>query len=192
MHITEIILLGFALAMDCFAVSVTSGSIVKRIATRPMLTMILSFGLFQGGMTMAGWYISSLFSHSVAPIDHWIAFGLLSFIGIQMIRYEADSEKEQHFNPLNYKIILTMAVATSIDALAVGASMAMMQTVNSLHTITLPAAVIALISSVLTIAGLGTGIFAGRTIPFSMSPLGGLILIGIGFKIIIEHSGLCS
>lgn len=78
MYITEAILLGLALAMDCFAVSITSGAIVKHIVLRPMLTMILSFGLFQGAMVLAGWYVSTLFSRILAPIDHWIAFGLLS------------------------------------------------------------------------------------------------------------------
>ena len=74
MYITEAILLGLALAMDCFAVSITSGAIVKHIVLRPMLTMILSFGLFQGAMVLAGWYVSTLFSRILAPIDHWIAF----------------------------------------------------------------------------------------------------------------------
>ena len=78
MYITEAILIGLALAMDCFAVSITSGAIVKHIVLRPMLAMILSFGLFQGAMVLAGWNVSTLFSRFLAPIDHWIAFGLLS------------------------------------------------------------------------------------------------------------------
>ena len=85
MYITEAILLGLALAMDCFAVSITSGAIVKHIVLRPMLTMILSFGLFQGAMVLAGWYVSTLFSRILAPIDHWIAFAILAFLGGRMI-----------------------------------------------------------------------------------------------------------
>ena len=188
MYITEAILLGLALAMDCFAVSITSGAIVKHIVLRPMLTMILSFGLFQGAMVLAGWYVSTLFSRILAPIDHWIAFGLLSAIGIQMIREGFGKKEETKFDPLSYKVILTLAVATSIDAMAVGVSMAFMQ----IGTIAIPAVLIAAISSALTIAGLGTGIFIGRKIPCSIAPVGGLILIGIGIKIIIEHLGLCS
>lgn len=117
MYITEAILLGLALAMDCFAVSITSGAIVKHIVLRPMLTMILSFGLFQGAMVLAGWYVSTLFSRILAPIDHWIAFGLLSAIGIQMIREGFGKKEETKFDPLSYKVILTLAVATSIDAM---------------------------------------------------------------------------
>ena len=107
MYITEAILLGLALAMDCFAVSITSGAIVKHIVLRPMLTMILSFGLFQGAMVLAGWYVSTLFSRILAPIDHWIAFGLLSAIGIQMIREGFGKKEETKFDPLSYKVILT-------------------------------------------------------------------------------------
>ena len=183
MYITEAILLGLALAMDCFAVSITSGAIVKHIVLRPMLTMILSFGLFQGAM---------VFSRILAPIDHWIAFGLLSAIGIQMMREGFGKKEETKFDPLSYKVILTLAVATSIDAMAVGVSMAFMQIGSSWDTIAIPAVLIAAISSALTIAGLGTGIFIGRKIPCSIAPVGGLILIGIGIKIIIEHLGLCS
>ena len=183
MYITEAILLGLALAMDCFAVSITSGAIVKHIVLRPMLTMILSFGLFQGAMVLAGWYVSTLFSRILAPIDHWIAFGLLSAIGIQMIREGFGKKEETKFDPLSYKVILTLAV---------GVSMAFMQIGSSWDTIAIPAVLIAAISSALTIAGLGTGIFIGRKIPCSIAPVGGLILIGIGIKIIIEHLGLCS
>ena len=190
MYITEAILLGLALAMDCFAVSITSGAIVKHIVLRPMLTMILSFGLFQGAMVLAGWYVSTLFSRILAPIDHWIAFGLLSAIGIQMIREGFGKKEETKFDPLSYKVILTLAVATSIDAMAVGVSMAFMQIGSSWDTIAIPAVLIAAISSALTIAGLGTGIFIGRKIPCSIAPVGGLILIGIGIKIIIEHLGV--
>ena len=161
MYITEAILLGLALAMDCFAVSITSGAIVKHIVLRPMLTMI-------------------------------IAFGLLSAIGIQMIREGFGKKEETKFDPLSYKVILTLAVATSIDAMAVGVSMAFMQIGSSWDTIAIPAVLIAALSSALTIAGLGTGIFIGRKIPCSIAPVGGLILIGIGIKIIIEHLGLCS
>ena len=186
MYITEAILIGLALAMDCFAVSITSGAIVKHIVLRPMLAMILSFGLFQGAMVLAGWYVSTLFSRFLAPIDHWIAFGLLSAVGIQMVREGFGKKEETKFDPLSYKVILTLAVATSIDA------MAFMPIGSSWNTIAMPTVLIAAISSALTIAGLGTGIFIGRKIPCSMAPAGGLILIGIGIKIIVEHLGLCS
>ena len=111
MHLTEAILLGLALAMDCFTVSLTSGTIAKRVVARPMLAMTVLFGLFQGGMVAGGWFVSSLFSRILEPIDHWIAFGLLAFIGVQMIREGFRKEEEQKFNPFDYKVILTLAVS---------------------------------------------------------------------------------
>ncbi|MCD8317605.1 MAG: manganese efflux pump MntP family protein [Paraprevotella sp.] len=191
MHITEAILLGLALAMDCFTVSITSGTIAKHIVARSMLTMILLFGLFQGGMVLIGWYVSTLFSHYLAPVDHWIAFGLLAFVGVQMIREGFKKEEKQTFNPLSYKMIITLSFATSIDAMAVGVSMAFMQ-LHTWYAVPVPVTIIAVITSLLTTCGLGAGIFIGRKIPFSTSPIGGLILIGIGIKILIEHLGLFS
>ena len=188
----EIWLLAIGLAMDCFAVSIASGIILKRTQWRPMLVMALAFGLFQALMPFIGWMFAKSFSHLIESIDHWIAFGLLSAIGIQMIREGFGKKEETKFDPLSYKVILTLAVATSIDAMAVGVSMAFMQIGSSWDTIAIPAVLIAAISSALTIAGLGTGIFIGRKIPCSIAPVGGLILIGIGIKIIIEHLGLCS
>ena len=192
MYITEAILLGLALAMDCFAVSITSGAIVKHIVLRPMLTMILSFGLFQGAMVLAGWYVSTLFSRILAPHRPLDCFRIAL-----CHRHPDDSgrlrEKEEtKFDPLSYKVILTLAVATSIDAMAVGVSMAFYANRQQLghHRYSGRPHCRHLVCP--TIAGLGTGIFIGRKIPCSIAPVGGLILIGIGIKIIIEHLGLCS
>lgn len=186
MHVTSSILLGIALAMDCFTVSVASGACAKRVVIRPMLSMVLLFGLFQGGMTWGGWYVSTLFSHILEPIDHWIAFILLAYLGIQMIREGRRPEEEHKFDPLKYKVILTLAVATSIDALAVGVSLSCMS-LQRTYEIGLPVGIIALCSSLFTVAGLTSGILLGRRIPFRTEPIGGLILIGIGVKIMIEH-----
>lgn len=186
MNITESILIGLALAMDCFTVSIASGALVKKVVVRPMLTMILLFGIFQGGMTLAGWRISSIFSHILAPIDHWIAFALLGYLGGRMIYESNKKEEECKFNPLNYRVILTLSVATSIDAMAVGVSMAFMK-MNSWNDVIVPSAIITLLSSLLTLCGLGTGVILGKKIPFKMELLGGLILLGIGIKILIEH-----
>lgn len=186
MTITESILIGLALAMDCFTVSLTTGSIVKRIVPRPMWTMILLFGLFQGGMTLIGWRVSTLFSHYLEPIDHWIAFALLAYIGGRMIIEGFKSEDKKDFNPLSYANILTLSVATSIDAMAIGVSMAFMR-MNTWDSVIGPSIIIAILSSLLTICGLAGGIIAGKKIPFALEPVGGLILIGIGIKILVEH-----
>lgn len=186
MTLTEIILIGIALGMDCFTVSLTSGTLVKRVVPRPMWYMVGLFGLFQGGMTWLGWSVSKLFSLYLESVDHWVAFVLLAYLGARMIYEGFKKEEEQKFNPLNYKVIFTLAVATSIDAMAVGVSLAFMG-LNTWEAIVKPSVLIALISSLLTICGLALGIAAGRKIPFNLSPVGGLILISIGIKILIEH-----
>ena len=189
MYITEAILLGLALAMDCFAVSITSGAIVKHIVLRPMLTMILSFGLFQGAMVLAGWYVSTLFSRILAPIDHWIAFAILAFLGGRMI-LESFKEEEccKLFNPANPKVVLTMAIATSIDALAIGISFAFLG-VQDYTEILPPIGIIGLVSFVMSLIGLIFGIQCGCGIARKLKAelWGGIILVIIGLKILIEH-----
>ena len=175
-----------------FAVSITSGAIVKHIVLRPHAdhdSFVRPLSGSNGLDRMVCQHALQPYSGSHRP--------LICFRIALCHRHPDDSgrlrEKEEtKFDPLSYKVILTLAVATSIDAMAVGVSMAFMQIGSSWDTIAIPAVLIAAISSALTIAGLGTGIFIGRKIPCSIAPVGGLILIGIGIKIIIEHLGLCS
>ena len=121
----EIWLLAVGLAMDCFAISIASGIMLKRTLWRPMLMMAFFFGLFQAGMPLIGWACASTFSHLIEDVDHWIAFGILAFLGVRMVR-ESFKEEEcrQDFDPTRLKVVLMLAVATSIDALAVGVSFA--------------------------------------------------------------------
>lgn len=191
MTILEIIILAIALAMDCFTVSIACGLAQKKVVRGPMTAMIFLFGIFQGGMTLAGWYGGSLFSNIVRPIDHWIAFALLAYLGGKMV-YEAYCPKEDEEECsackkglLRTRNLITMAVATSIDALAVGVSFAFLA-LSSMRLYT-ACLIIALASSLFTLLGLGIGIFAGKRIKFPVEALGGIILIGIGIKILIEH-----
>lgn len=191
MTILEIIILAVALAMDCFTVSIACGLAQKKVVRGPMTAMIFLFGIFQGGMTLAGWYGGSLFSNIVRPIDHWIAFALLAYLGGKMV-YEAYRPKEDEEECsackkglLRTRNLITMAVATSIDALAVGVSFAFLA-LSSMRLYT-ACLIIALASSLFTLLGLGIGIFAGKRIKFPVEALGGIILIGIGIKILIEH-----
>ena len=112
----EIWLLAIGLAMDCFAVSIASGIILKRTRWKPMLIMAFTFGLFQAIMPFIGWMFAKSFSHFIESIDHWIAFAILAFLGGRMI-WESFKEEEccQLFNPTSLKVVFTMAVATSID-----------------------------------------------------------------------------
>ena len=116
----EIWLLAISVAMDCFSVAITSGIILRRIQWSTFLTIALFFGLFQAVMPLIGWFGASRFYHLIEQFDHWIAFGLLFFLGAKMIKESFGDEESHHFNPTCLLTILTLAIATSIDALAVG------------------------------------------------------------------------
>ena len=185
----EIWLLAIGLAMDCFAVSIASGIILKRTRWRPMLIMAFAFGLFQAIMPLIGWMCVKTFSHLIESIDHWIAFGILAFLGGRMI-WESFTEEEccQLFNPASLKVVLTMAVATSIDALAVGISFAFLG-IQDYSDILSPILIIGFVSFVLSLIGLIFGIQCGCGLARKLKAelWGGIILVIIGIKILIEH-----
>ena len=185
----EIWLLAIGLAMDCFAVSIASGIILKRTRWRPMLIMTFAFGLFQAIMPLIGWMCVKTFSHLIESIDHWIAFGILAFLGGRMI-WESFKEEEcfQLFNPASLKVVLTMAVATSIDALAVGISFAFLG-IQDYSDILSPILIIGFVSFVLSLIGLIFGIQCGCGLARKLKAelWGGIILVIIGKKILIEH-----
>lgn len=187
MTLLEIWLLAVGLAMDCFTVSIASGIILKRIQWRPMLVMSFFFGTFQAIMPLIGWACTNAFSRLIESFDHWIAFGLLAFLGSKMI-WESYKGKEEchHFNPANLKVVLALAVATSIDALAVGISFACVG-MKTLSSILSPILLIGWVSFVLSIAGLLIGICCGKRFHWQAERWGGVILIGIGCKILYEH-----
>lgn len=185
MSLLDIILLAIALAMDCFTVSIVSGVLARDL--RPF-RMALLFGLFQALMPLIGWAGISYFSHYLSAIDHWIAFGLLAFIGGRMVWESFGPEEEQHFDPRRLRTQLLLAIATSIDALAVGISMACTG-YSRLDQLTLPLVVIGLVSLLFSIVGYQLGRRFGKVIARRLKPelLGGLILIAIGVKILITH-----
>lgn len=185
----DIWLLAIGLAMDCFAVSIASGIIMKSIRLRPMLSMAFAFGFFQALMPLLGWIGASFFSHLIEDWDHWIAFAILAFLGGRMVCESFKDEECRHeFDPTNLNVLLTLAVATSIDALAVGISFAFLGT-YSIYTILPPIGIIGLVSFVLSLAGLMFGICFGHGLARKLRAelWGGIILIAIGTKILIEH-----
>lgn len=182
----EIWLLAVSLAIDCFTVSVASGIILRRIQWRTFFTMAFFFGFFQALMPLIGWSGANHFSHLIKAYDHWIAFGLLAFLGIRMIREYFKDIEECSFDPTRLKVILTLAVATSIDALAVGISFAFTG-YNNLVSLTEPLLAIGFASFAISLTGSLIGIFFGKRFNFRMEFFGGLVLIGIGTKILIEH-----
>lgn len=182
MTLFELILLGLGLSMDCFAVSLTLGT-SKKLKWKEILIMAFFFGLFQGLMPLAGWLIGNSFRTLIESVDHWIAFGILAFIGFRMIlssfRMQAD-KKPADISRIS--MVIGLAVATSIDALATGIGFGFIN-VN----IFLAVLIITTITFVVTITGARLG---GKTsfIPARWAEFaGGVVLILIGGKILYEH-----
>ncbi|NLE22456.1 MAG: manganese efflux pump [Actinobacteria bacterium] len=179
-------LLGVALglAMDAFAVAVGAGLQLCDVSKRQTFRMAWHFGLFQALMPVIGWLAGLTLVEFIEPVDHWIAFGLLAFIGGKMV-YEAlrhSDEPADRCDPTRGWRLVTLSVATSIDALAVGLSMAVLGL-----SIWWPALVIGVVASAMTVIGLELGCRFGSLLGRRMEIVGGLILIGIGVKILVEH-----
>lgn len=191
MSLLDITFLALALAMDCFTVSIVSGVIIRKYVLSVILRMAILFGLFQAMMPFIGWLGTSYFSHYLESVDHWIAFGLLAFLGGKMIKDSFGSEEEAHFNPSKLTSQLLFAVATSIDALAVGISFACLG-YKSVDQLAVPLAIIGVCSFVMSILGNVLGVVCGKSIVKRLKPelIGGIILLMIGFRILYEHIGI--
>ena len=185
MGIVELLLLSVGLAMDAFAVSVGKGMTLKRVQPRHALSAGVWFGGFQGLMPLIGYYVGRSFAEYVVSVDHWIAFGLLVLIGLNMIRETIWGDDEQQNSDFGVRTMLIMAIATSIDALAIGVSMAFLD-VN----IWFSAAVICIVTLIISAAGVYLGTMFGARLGSKAGIVGGLILIAIGVKILVEHMWL--
>ena len=181
MDVVTMFVIALGLAMDSLAVSISSGICMSPFLWRKAFQMALVMGGFQGGMTLLGWLLGCSFSTYITAYDHWIAFALLAFLGGKMI-YESMQDKPGSFVSFSMKTILTLGVATSIDALAVGVSMAFLQ-VN----IFLPASIIAFVAFSLSFAGVHVGYRFGKIRGLNIELLGGIVLVAIGIKILVEH-----
>ena len=177
-----ITLIAFGLAMDCFAVSITRGVAAEKNRLKTALLVAASFGFFQGAMPVIGWYAGETFVESIKSFDHWIAFILLAGIGLKMIS-ESRKPEEKVNNELSLALLLTLSVATSIDALAAGLGLAFIDL-----PVLFSAAAIGIVSFGMSLAGFGIGRKAGESFGPKMEVLGGVILIGIGLRILLEHS----
>lgn len=183
MTFIEILLMAVALAMDCFSVSIVSGV----LRSKQWVRMAILFGLLQALMPLFGWLLMSRFSTFVDTIGHWIAFALLSFVGIKMMidAFRAE-DAPPAFDPSRLRNQLVLAVATSIDALAIGVSMACMG-YDRLGLLLMPLLVIGLTSVVFSLAGYTVGRRFGRVIEQRVRPelLGGIILLAIALRVIL-------
>ena len=184
----DLFLLSVALAMDCFTVSIVSGVILRRSVSAAVLRMAVLFGLFQAAMPLIGWLGIAYFSHYLEAVDHWIAFGLLTFVGGKMIKESFEADEHQSFNPRLLRTQLLLAVATSIDALAIGISMACIG-YDHISQLTLPLLMIGVVSLLFSLTGYQLGVRFGRVIARRLKPelLGGLVLVFIAVKVLVSH-----
>ena len=183
MQIVEILIIGLGLSMDAFAVSITSGFAIKNLKIRNACTIAFTFALFQAVMPAIGWLAGTTLQSYISSVDHWIAFALLVFIGGKMI-YETRviDDAEKSIDPLKLIVLLTLAVATSIDALAVGVTFAFLKV-----TIIRPALIIGGITFIMCFIGTYLGQRFGALFEKKIEFAGGCILIAIACKILIEH-----
>lgn len=182
----ELLLLGVGLSMDAFAVSVCKGLAMKKATLKAELTCGLWFGGFQAMMPLIGFFLGTLFADAIQAFDHWIAFGLLALIGFNMLKEAFGDEEENADADLSVKTMFVMAVATSIDALAVGISLAMAGNVNIFIAITL----IGITTFLLSAVGVAVGNIFGSRYEKKAEIAGGVILILLGIKILLEHLGI--
>jgi manganese efflux pump family protein len=180
----EIFLIAIGLAMDAFAVSLGAGATRFVNGPRPVFRLSFHFGLFQALMPLLGWASGAFVAHYISAWDHWIAFALLAFVGIRMIRSGADKDGECYdVDPSRGGTLVMLAFATSIDAFAVGLSLAMLS-INILY----PAAIIGVVAAVLSAAGLGLGHRLGCRLGKSMEVVGGFVLVMIGLRVVLSHT----
>ncbi len=190
----ELFLLAVGVSMDAFAVAICKGLAMKRATIGGMATVGGWFGGFQALMPLIGFFLGTLFAAAIEAVDHWVAFGLLGFIGFNMLKEAFDRScdldgcgcEDEHNADLGAKTMFVMAVATSIDALAVGISLAMAGGVN----IWLSVALIGLTTFSFSAAGVKIGSLFGAAFEKKAQLAGGLILILIGVKILLEHLGV--
>lgn len=182
MTVFEIFLIGIGLSMDAFAVSICKGLSVGKVNGRHMLTAGLWFGGFQALMPLIGYLLGSTFEQYVTSIDHWIAFILLSVIGTNMIKESFGKDDERQNSSFSFMSMLMVAVATSIDALAVGITFAFLQ-VNIWFAI----AIIGCTTFVISAAGIKIGSVFGAKYKAKAEFFGGAVLICLGIKILVEH-----
>ena len=189
MGLGELLLLALGVSMDAFAVSICKGLAMKKAGIKEGLTCGVWFGGFQALMPTIGFFLGTLFAEAIQAVDHWVAFVLLAIIGANMLKeaFEKDCDCcEGHDADLSVKTMFVMAVATSIDALAVGISLAMAGNVD----IFAAAALIGLFTCGMSAAGVKIGNVFGSRFEKKAQAAGGFILVALGLKILLEHLGI--
>ena len=186
MPLIEVIAIAIALAMDAFAVSVAAGVTLRRVSGRQTFRLSWHFGLFQAVMPIIGWGAGLTVQELISSFDHWVAFGLLVLIGGRMVvgAIYDDKEHVKGAEPTRGWALVILSVATSIDALAVGLSLAMLRI-----SVWIPALVIGLVAGMFTAGGIHIGGYVGRRLRVARyaALIGGIVLLAIGIRILHEH-----
>lgn len=183
MSFLSVLMIGIGLSMDACAVSFAKGMCMKKGVLKYALLLGITFGAFQAGMPLLGWWVGTYFQSFISSVDHWIAFVLLALIGFNMIKESRGAPETCESDPkLDAKSIVVLAIATSIDALAVGISFAFLQV-----DIVMAISVIGITTFVISFLAVLIGNRIGGMMGKYAEILGGVILIGIGLKILIEH-----
>ena len=181
----EILLISIGLAMDAFAVSVCKGLAMKKMSWKKAIIIGLYFGIFQAVMPVIGYFLGTTFERFITNVDHWVAFILLVGIGINMVKEAFDKESENRNDNVDMKTMLVLSIATSIDALAIGITFACLK----IH-IVMPVITIGLITFIISVIGVKIGNRFGNKYEKKAEIMGGVILILLGIKILLEHLGI--
>ncbi|NPA45104.1 MAG: manganese efflux pump [Chlorobi bacterium] len=182
MSIAVIVLIAIGLSIDSFAVSVADGLTIRNLSLKNKLLIAFSFAIFQALMPLIGWYAGTGIAEYVKEVDHWVAFILLAFIGSKMIYESFYSDETIKNTELSFLTIITQSFATSVDAFAVGISFALLD-----FSIVISTFIIGIITFIASIIGLQLGKFLGKRVGKYIEIIGGIVLISIGLKILIEH-----
>jgi putative Mn2+ efflux pump MntP len=182
-NLLEVLLIAISMSMDAFAVCLGAGAQSRTGGARPVFRLAFHFGFFQFLMPVIGWFAGTTVVHYISAYDHWVAFGLLAFVGIRMIRSGFETgEREQKNDPSRGWTLVLLALATSIDALAIGFSLALVGV-----TIWYPAVVIGVVTGLVSWLGIFLGNRLGQKFGKRMEIIGGVILILIGVRILLSH-----
>lgn len=188
-QLVNIFAIAVALAMDAFAVSIATGVSLQDVSSRQTFRLSWHFGLFQAIMPIIGWSAGLSIRTYIEHYDHWVAFGLLAFVGIKMIKeaFQRDKAEKQRKDQTKGMTLVMLSIATSIDALAVGFSISILKA-----SIWVPALIIGLVAGMFTVVGLQIGQRIGGATRISLyaETIGGIVLIAIGFNILHEHGAL--
>lgn len=190
MQIWELIITAVALSMDAFAVAICKGLSLDRVRPKHMAITGAWFGGFQGLMPLIGFLLGSLFAKYIEAFDHWVAFVLLALIGANMIKEACEGDSCPADSSFGFKTMLTMAIATSIDALAVGVSFAMIANADPDFNIWIAVGLIGVITFCLSALGVKVGSIFGAKYKSKAELVGGIVLCLMGLKILLEHLGV--